>query len=68
MGKTIIQKILAKHSGSQAGVDDIIDVAIDIRMARDFGGTLPLIATRADATSNTRPINIFAGFLPEDTE
>jgi 3-isopropylmalate/(R)-2-methylmalate dehydratase large subunit len=39
MGKTIIQKILAKHSGSQAGVDDIIDVAIDIRMARDFGGT-----------------------------
>lgn len=38
MGQTIIQKILAKHSGSKAGVDDIIDVAIDVRMARDFGG------------------------------
>jgi 3-isopropylmalate/(R)-2-methylmalate dehydratase large subunit len=38
MGQTIIQKILANHAGRPAGVDDIIDVAIDVRMARDFGG------------------------------
>jgi len=38
MGQTIVQKILTAHSGSQAGVDDIIDVAIDVRCARDFGG------------------------------
>lgn len=36
---TIIEKILAKHSGNnQVSPDDIIDVMIDIRAARDFGG------------------------------
>lgn len=38
MGQTIIQKILEKHSNSKANVDDIIDVDIDVRVARDFGG------------------------------
>jgi 3-isopropylmalate/(R)-2-methylmalate dehydratase large subunit len=38
MGKTIIQKIFEKHSKSKANVDDIIDVEIDVRVARDFGG------------------------------
>ncbi|MCX6667847.1 MAG: aconitase family protein, partial [Euryarchaeota archaeon] len=38
MGKTIIQKIFEKHSESKANVDDIIDVDIDVRVARDFGG------------------------------
>jgi len=38
MGKTIIQKIFEKHSESKANVDDIIDVDIDVRIARDFGG------------------------------
>jgi len=38
MGKTIIQKIFEKHSGSKANIDDIIDVDIDVRVARDFGG------------------------------
>ena len=38
MGQTIIQKILERHSNSKAGVDDIIDVNIDVRVARDFGG------------------------------
>ena len=38
MGKTIIQKIFEKHSKSKANVDDIIDVDIDVRVARDFGG------------------------------
>jgi 3-isopropylmalate dehydratase small subunit len=38
MGKTIIQKIFEKHSDSEAIVGDIIDVEIDVRVARDFGG------------------------------
>ena len=38
MGKTMIQKIFENHSQSKADVGDIIDVDIDVRVARDFGG------------------------------
>ena len=39
MGKTIIEKILASHSGKeQLSPGDIVDVSIDARVARDFGG------------------------------
>ncbi len=38
MSKAIIQKIFEKHSQSKANVDEIIDVDIDVRVARDFGG------------------------------
>ena len=38
MGKTIIQKIFENHSKQKANVDDIIDIDIDVRVARDFGG------------------------------
>jgi len=38
MGKTIIQKIFEAHSQSTATVNDIIDIGIDVRVARDFGG------------------------------
>ena len=38
MEKTIIQKIFETHSKNDATVDDIIDVTIDVRVARDFGG------------------------------
>ncbi len=37
-GQTIIQKIPGKPSASNADPGDIIDVAIDVRIARDFGG------------------------------
>jgi homoaconitate hydratase family protein/3-isopropylmalate dehydratase small subunit len=39
MGKTIIEKIIAQHSG-ESGVHpgEIVDVEIDARVARDFGG------------------------------
>jgi homoaconitate hydratase family protein/3-isopropylmalate dehydratase small subunit len=36
---TIIEKILAAHSGKEKVVPgEIVDVAIDVRLARDFGG------------------------------
>ena len=38
LSKTMIQKIFENHSGNKANVGDIIDVAIDARVARDFGG------------------------------
>jgi 3-isopropylmalate dehydratase small subunit len=38
MGKTIIQKIFENHSQSIANVGEIVDVDIDVRVARDFGG------------------------------
>jgi 3-isopropylmalate dehydratase small subunit len=38
MGKTIIQKIFEAHSKSTANIDEIIDVTVDVRVARDFGG------------------------------
>ena len=38
MGKTIIQKIFEKHSNQEAKVGEIIDIGIDVRVARDFGG------------------------------
>ena len=38
MGKTIIQKIFEAHSKSTANIDEIIDITIDVRVARDFGG------------------------------
>lgn len=38
MGKTMIQKIFEKHSSSEAHVGEIIDILIDVRVARDFGG------------------------------
>jgi len=39
MGMTVIEKILASHSGRAAvHPGDIVDVEIDARVARDFGG------------------------------
>ena len=38
MGKTTIQKIFENHSEQVAKVGDIIDISIDVRVARDFGG------------------------------
>lgn len=38
MAKTIIQKVLERHSDGPAFVGDIVDIDIDVRCARDFGG------------------------------
>ena len=38
MGKTMIQKIFENHSTQEAIVGNIIDIEIDVRVARDFGG------------------------------
>jgi len=38
LGSTIIEKIIAAHSGREVSPGDIVDVVIDARIARDFGG------------------------------
>ena len=38
MGKTIIEKIIGSHAGKDVGPGDIVDIVIDVRAARDFGG------------------------------
>lgn len=38
MGKTIVEKILGAHAGRDVTRGDTVDVAIDLRAARDFGG------------------------------
>lgn len=38
MGKTMIEKILGSHAGQEVSPEDIVDVSIDVRVARDFGG------------------------------
>jgi len=38
VGQTIIEKIVSAHAGKQAVPGDIVDITIDVRAARDFGG------------------------------
>lgn len=38
MGKTMIEKIIGNHADCEVNPGDIVDVKIDARIARDFGG------------------------------
>jgi len=38
MGKTLIEKIFSAHGGDEAGPGEIVDLQVDLRVARDFGG------------------------------
>ncbi len=38
MGHTIVEKILGGHAGRPVKPGDVVDVVIDARLARDFGG------------------------------
>ncbi|MCK5551161.1 MAG: hypothetical protein KAI41_11565, partial [Hyphomicrobiaceae bacterium] len=38
MGKTMIEKILGTHAGRDVSPGAIVDMDIDARIARDFGG------------------------------
>jgi 3-isopropylmalate/(R)-2-methylmalate dehydratase large subunit len=38
MGKTIIEKIIGAHAGRDVSPGDMVDMMIDARLARDFGG------------------------------
>lgn len=38
MGQTVVEKILSRHAGHPVRPGDIVDIAVDARVARDFGG------------------------------
>ncbi len=38
MGKTIIEKIIGAHADKEVSPGEIVDITIDVRVARDFGG------------------------------
>ena len=62
MGKTIIQKIFEAHSKSTANIDEIIDVTIDVRVARDFGGANVVKHLEENNLSIHDPKNTFFTF------
>jgi 3-isopropylmalate dehydratase small subunit len=38
MGMNLLQKIMKKNTGKEVSSGDIVDVSVDVRVARDFGG------------------------------
>ena len=38
MGSTLIEKIISEHAGKSVRAGDVVDMGIDVRIARDFGG------------------------------
>jgi 3-isopropylmalate dehydratase small subunit len=60
---TIIEKILASHSGKEKVVPgDILDVLIDVRLARDFGGAGVIRNLQANQLTVADPNRTFFTF------
>lgn len=38
VAQTMVEKIFSRHAGKNVKLGDIVDIAIDVRAARDFGG------------------------------
>jgi homoaconitase/3-isopropylmalate dehydratase large subunit len=62
MGKTIIEKILGAHAGREVSADEIVDVEIDARVARDFGGANVVKNIRDNGLSVHDPSKTFFTF------
>jgi homoaconitate hydratase family protein/3-isopropylmalate dehydratase small subunit len=62
MGKTIVEKILGNHAGRDVKPGDIVDVTIDARVARDFGGANVVKNIRDNALSVADPKKTFFTF------
>jgi 3-isopropylmalate/(R)-2-methylmalate dehydratase large subunit len=62
MGKTIVEKILGSHAGQDVKPGDIIDVVIDVRAARDFGGANVVKNIRDNKLSVADPAKTFFTF------
>ena len=63
MKKTIIQKIFEQHSKEKPHAGDIIDVQIDTRVARDFGGANVVKNLEQNNLSIDNPKKTFFTFL-----
>ncbi|MGQ9707933.1 MAG: aconitase/3-isopropylmalate dehydratase large subunit family protein [bacterium] len=62
-GMTIVEKIIARHCGQvQVKPGDIVDLAIDVRLARDFGGANVVQEIEAHGLSIAEPQRTFFTF------
>lgn len=62
MGKTMIEKILGAHAGREVSPGDIVDLQIDARVARDFGGANVVKNLRDNALGIDDPHKTFFTF------
>lgn len=62
MGSTIVEKILGAHGGRPVRPDDIVDIQIDARVARDFGGANVVGHLRKAGLSVADPARTFFTF------
>lgn len=63
MGLTIVEKILASHAGKEkVQPDDIIEITIDTRVARDFGGANVVQHLRENSLSVAEPARTYFTF------
>lgn len=62
MGKTIIEKIISSHAGKSVVAGDVVDMSIDTRIARDFGGANVVKNLRQAGLSIDDPARTFFTF------
>lgn len=62
MGKTIIEKILGAHAGKEVSPGEIVDIEIDVRVARDFGGANVVKNIRENGLGVDDPAKTFFTF------
>lgn len=62
MGKTVIEKLIEKHCGHAVNPGDIVDLNIDTRIARDFGGANVVKNLRENALGIDDPDKTFFTF------
>ena len=62
MGKTIIEKIIGNHAGRGVKPGDIVDMSIDVRLARDFGGANVVKNLRENGLGIDAPAKTFFTF------
>ena len=62
MGQTIIEKIISNHCGQTVKPGDIVDMAVDTRIARDFGGANVVLNLKESGLSIENPARTFFTF------
>jgi len=62
MGQTIIEKIISNHCGLTVKPGDIVDMAVDTRIARDFGGANVVLNIKESGLGIENPAKTFFTF------
>lgn len=62
MGKTIIEKIIESHCGQPVSPGDMVDMMIDARIARDFGGANVVKNLEKNGLGIDNPLKTFFTF------